>query len=494
MQKRFNGEAGDMKLDKRICDRARLARDPRFDGLFFIGVLSTGIYCRPICPARSPNPENIVYFPTAAAAAEAGLRPCLRCRPEAAPGSPAWNGTSATVSRAMLLIRQGALNEGGLEDLALKLGVGSRHLRRLFQTHLGASPRALATTQKILFAKKLLDETQLPVTDIAFASGFGSIRRFNATFNKLYGKTPSALRRPVKSGRTHTKPLFQCNLSLSYRPPFDWKRMLGFFRSRAIPGVERVDHGAYHRTIRLNETTGMISVTHAAKDNALQLRTALSDSRDLMALVERVRRMFDLDANMAAIHDVLTADPALKKMVGKQPGLRLPGAWDPFEVAVRAVVGQQISVKGARTVVGRIAAKAGPPFAAAADPQLTCFFPTANELSVSELEGVGMPVKRIETIKALARAVAGGELSLVVNGPIDEFIAQLTRIPGIGDWTAHYIAMRALGEPDAFPAADLGILRALQQGDTRPTTKQILKRAENWRPWRAYAAMYLWHA
>ena len=483
-----------MKLDKRICDRARLAKDPRFDGLFFIGVLSTGIYCRPICPARSPNPENIVYFPTAAAAAEAGLRPCLRCRPEAAPGSPAWNGTSATVSRAMLLIRQGALNEGGLEDLALKLGVGSRHLRRLFQTHLGASPRALATTQKILFAKKLLDETQLPVTDIAFASGFGSIRRFNATFNKLYGKTPSALRRPVKSGRTHTKPLFQCNLSLSYRPPFDWKRMLGFFRSRAIPGVERVDHGAYHRTIRLNETTGMISVTHAAKDNALQLRTALSDSRDLMALVERVRRMFDLDANMAAIHDVLTADPALKKMVGKQPGLRLPGAWDPFEVAVRAVVGQQISVKGARTVVGRIAAKAGPPFAAAADPQLTCFFPTANELSVSELEGVGMPVKRIETIKALARAVAGGELSLVVNGPIDEFIAQLTRIPGIGDWTAHYIAMRALGEPDAFPAADLGILRALQQGDTRPTTKQILKRAENWRPWRAYAAMYLWHA
>jgi AraC family transcriptional regulator, regulatory protein of adaptative response / DNA-3-methyladenine glycosylase II len=483
-----------MKLDKRICDRARLAKDPRFDGLFFIGVLSTGIYCRPICPARSPNPENIVYFPTAAAAAEAGLRPCLRCRPEAAPGSPAWNGTSATVSRAMLLIQQGALNEGGLDDLALKLGVSSRHLRRLFQTHVGASPKALATTQKILFAKKLLDETQLPVTDIAFASGFASIPRFNAAFNKVYGKTPSALRRSVKSGRSDTESLFQCNISLSYRPPFDWRRMLDFFRSRAIPGVEWVDDRAYHRTIRLNETIGTISVTHAAKDNALQLTTALSDSRDLMALVERVRRMFDLDANMAAIHDVLTADPALKKMVGKQPGLRLPGAWDSFEVAVRAVVGQQISVKGACTVVGRIAAKGGPPFEAAGDPQLTHFFPTPYELSLCELEGIGMPVKRIETIKALARAVAGEEFSLVVNGPIDEFIAQLTRIPGIGDWTAHYIAMRALGEPDAFPAADLGILKALQQGDTRPTPKQILKRAENWRPWRAYAAMYLWHA
>jgi len=269
--------------------------------------------------------------------------------------------------------------------------------------------------------------------------------------------------------------------------------MLDFFQARAIPGVEWVDDGAYHRTIRLGETTGTICVRHAAQEQALRLKTALPDSRDLMTVVARVRCMFDLDANMAAIHAVLATDPALKKIIDKHPGLRLPGTWDPFEVAVRAVVGQQISVKGARTVIGRIAAKAGPPSALPTYPQLNRFFPTAQELSVCKLEGIGMPARRIETIKALSRAVARGELSLGGNGPTDEFVAQLTRIPGIGDWTAHYIAMRAIGDPDAFPAADLGILRALQQGDTRPTPRQVWKRAESWRPWRAYAAVYLWH-
>lgn len=482
-----------MILEKRICDRAMRAKDPRFDGLFFIGVLSTGIYCRPICPARSAKPENIVYFPTAAAAAEAGLRPCLRCRPEASPGSPAWNGTSATVSRAMLLIRQGALNDGNLENLALKLGVSGHRLRRLFQTHLGASPKALASTQKILFAKKLLNETQLTISQIALASGFGSIRRFNAAFKKLYGKTPSAFRHPIKSNSIGQKALFRCKLTLAYRPPFDWQGMLGFFQARAIPGVECVENGVYHRTIRINETTGMISVTHADKENALLLAIALSTSRDLMPLVERVRRMFDLDANMMEIHKVLAADPILKKVVRKQPGLRLPGVWDPFEVAVRAVVGQQISVKGARTVIGRIAAKAGPQFESADQPGLTHFFPTARELSTAELGRIGMPIKRVETIKVLSRAVACGEISLHVKGSLENFIKKLTRIPGIGDWTAQYIAMRALDEPDAFPAADLGLIKALQQGDKRPTPKQILKKSEEWRPWRAYAAIYLWH-
>jgi AraC family transcriptional regulator of adaptative response / DNA-3-methyladenine glycosylase II len=459
----------DMILKKRVCERAMLAKDPRFDGLFFIGVLSTGIYCRPICSARSAKPENIVYFPTAAAAAEAGLRPCLRCRPETSPGSPAWNGTSATVSRAMLLIRQGALNEINLENLALRLGVGGRHLRRLFQTHVGASPIAL------------------------FASGFGSIRRFNAAFKKIYGKTPSTFRHPMESNRIGEKALFRCKLTLSYRPPFDWQGMLDFFQSRAIPGVEFVENSVYHRTIRINGTTGMISVAHAVKDNALLLTTALSASCDLMLLVERVRRMFDLDANMMAIHKVFAADPVLKEVVRKQPGLRLPGAWDPFEVAVRAVVGQQISVKGARTVIGRIVAKAGPRFESAHQPGLTHFFPTAQELSTFELGRIGMPVKRVETIRLLSRAVACGEISLLVKGSLENFIKQLTRIPGIGDWTAQYIAMRALDEPDAFPAADLGIIKALQQGDKRPTPKQILERAEEWRPWRAYAAIYLWH-
>ncbi|MGO9373254.1 MAG: AlkA N-terminal domain-containing protein, partial [Syntrophobacteraceae bacterium] len=468
--------------------------DPRFDGLFFVGVLSTGIYCRPICPARSPKPENIVYFPSAAAAAEAGLRPCLRCRPEAAPGSPAWNGTSATVSRAMLLTRQGALNEGSVEDLASKLGVGSRHLRRLFQTHIGASPKSLATTQKVLFAKKLLSETDLSITEIAFASGFGSIRRFNWAFSKDYGTTPSAIRRRNNSNKTTESDLFQCTLTLSYRPPFDFQRMLGFFELRAIPGVEFVSEGIYRRTIRINETTGVISVTQSATGNALRLSVGLSDSRELMSIVEKVRRMFDLDANMAAIHGVLNADKLLARSVAKHPGLRLPGAWDPLEAAIRAVVGQQVSVKGARTVLGRIAANAGQRFESGDYPELTRFFPTTHELATADLKAVGMPEVRIRTMQALTQEVDRKRLSFVVKGSLSDYIQQMTRIPGIGDWTAQYIAMRAMGEPDAFPAGDLGIIKALQDGDKRPTMKQIRERADKWRPWRAYAAMYLWNS
>jgi AraC family transcriptional regulator of adaptative response / DNA-3-methyladenine glycosylase II len=258
--------------------------------------------------------------------------------------------------------------------------------------------------------------------------------------------------------------------------------------------VEYVDRGVYHRAIRINATRGMISVGHAARKNALRLTADLSDSRDLMALAARVRRMFDLDANMAAIHDVLTADPVLAEVVRSSPGLRLPGAWDPFEAAVRAVAGQQVSVKGACTVIGRLAAKTGQRIQSTDHPQLTHFFPTALELSACDPGRIGMPAKRIETILALARAVVVDEFPFVVNGTLKNFIERLTRFPGIGDWTAQYIAMRALGEPDAFPAADLGIAKALQQGDKRPTPKQILQRAENWRPWRSYAAIYLWHS
>ena len=483
-----------MKLDQRICDRARLARDARFDGLFFTGVMSTGIYCRPICPAPAPKPANIAYFPTAAAAADAGLRPCLRCRPEASPGSPAWNGTSATVSRAMLLIRQGALNEGSVADLAAKLGVGDRHLRRLFKAHVGASPLALATTQKILFAKKLLTETTMPISEIAFASGFGSIRRFNAAFRKIYGKAPSDQRQPNDQTAQQGEAMFRCGLTLSYRPPFDWPRMLAFFADRAIPGVECVEDGVYHRTVRMNGANGEISVTHADDGPALILRVALSDSRELLSLVERVRCMFDLDANMPAIHDVLFADPLLGNILKKLSGLRLPGAWDPFETAVRAVVGQQISVKGSRTIIGRIAARAGLRWDSASHPELTHFFPTAEELGACDLGIIGMPAKRVATIKALSKAVASGEIALQVNDSLEHFIDTLTRIPGIGDWTAQYMAMRALSEPDAFPAADLGIIKALQEGGRRPTPKQVRERAEAWRPWRAYAAIYLWRA
>lgn len=485
-------EVAKVELDQSICERARLAKDPRFDGLFFIGVHSTGIYCRPICPAPSPKPENIVYYPTAAAAAEAGLRPCLRCRPEAAPGSPAWNGTSATVSRALLLIRQGALNEGTLGELALKLGVGGRHLRRLFQRHVGASPKALLMTQRVLFAKQLLSETDLPISEIAFASGFGSIRRFNAGFKKMVARTPSDFRRPVRGKRSCGGDIVPCRLTLPYRPPFDWQAMLAFFQSRAIPGVEVVENGIYHRTVRIDATTGLISVAHAPKGRALVLATTLTDNRHLMEIVERVRRMFDLDANMAAIHGALAADAVLAEGVAKHPGLRLPGAWDPFETAVRAVVGQQISVKAARTIIGRIVARAGE----AVDSgiaHLTHRFPSPEAIRITSMEAIGMPTRRVATLIALSHAVARREIDFEPGRGLETFVAELKRIPGIGDWTAQYIAMRALGEPDAFPAADLGIIRALAQDNQRPTPKQVSERAENWRPWRAYAAIYLWH-
>ena len=479
-------------LDRAACDRARLARDPRFDGLFFIGVKSTGIYCRPICPARSPRPENIVYYPSAAAAASAGLRPCLRCRPETAPGTPAWNGTSATVARAMHLIRQGALDGGSVEDLAAQLGVGARHLRRLFRQHIGATPKAIADNQRLLFAKRLVVETDMSITQAALAAGYGSLRRFNAAFRKHLGRTPSQLR----SNRPQTRPQsdygFSCTLTMPYRPPYDWDRMLAFFQGRAIPGVEWVADGVYRRTIRLSTTRGTLSVGHAQKGHALELDVCMTDSRELIRVIERARRMFDLDANPRAIHQTLNQDPLLAERIRKIPGLRLPGSWDPFETTMRAVVGQQISVKGAVSQLGRIARLFGVPHDGEGEPHLTRLFPNAAEMLVADMAAIGMPQKRKETLRQIAQHIFSGSLHLETVGELSRFVDIMTAIPGIGDWTANYVAMRALGEPDAFPASDLGIMKALQMGDTRPTVKQVAARAEAWRPWRAYAAIYLW--
>lgn len=479
-------------MDRAACDRARLARDPRFDGLFFIGVKSTGIYCRPVCPARSPRPENIAYYPTAAAAAAAGLRPCLRCRPETAPGTPAWNGTSATVDRAMHLIRQGALDGGSVDDLAARLGVGARHLRRLFRQHIGTTPKAFADNQRLLFAKRLVVETEMPITQAALAAGYGSLRRFNAAFRKHVGRTPSQLRRSRPQTHPWSDDGFNCTLTLSYRPPYDWDRMLAFFQGRAIPGVEWVGDGVYCRTIRLSATRGTISVRHAPESQALILDVCMTDSRALMRVVERVRRMFDLDANPRAIHQTLIQDPLLAKRVHKTPGMRLPGSWDPFETAMRAVVGQQISVKGAVTQLGRVARLAGVPHGGDGKPHLTRLFPDAAELVAADLAGIGMPQKRKETLRQIARQVVSGALRLDTAGELSRFVDSMTAIPGIGEWTANYVAMRALGEPDAFPASDLGIMKALQEKGSRPTVKQVTARAEAWRPWRAYAAIYLW--
>ncbi|MGB5983990.1 MAG: AlkA N-terminal domain-containing protein, partial [Desulfobacterales bacterium] len=449
------------------------------------------------CPAPPPKPENITYFPSAAAAVKAGLRPCLRCRPEAAPGTPAWNGTSATVARAMHLIRRGALNEGGVEALAHRLGIGSRHLRRLFKRQLGTTPMAMASLQRVFFAKQLLRETLLPVTEIAYACGFGSIRRFNAAFRTVCGRSPteSRLASAGLPKGVEGDARFTCRLTLPYRPPFLWPPMLAFFRERALSGIEAVDEHSYQRTFRCNGHSGFFRVSPAPKVHGLVLEVRLSDMRNLMGVVERARRMFDLDANLEAITRALSRDPLLRPLIKKLPGLRLPVVWDPFEAAVRAVVGQQISIQGARTILGRIVRCAGPlaDYGHSPDGALH-LFPNASELAGTDLSGVGLTASRIRTLKELARGVAAGRIELAITRDLPDFIRRMTDIAGIGPWTAHYTALRALGEPDAFPASDLGLARAMTQNGRRPTRAQVRARAENWRPWRAYGATYLWNA
>ena len=481
-----------MALDPKVCERARLARDARFDGRFFIGVVTTGIYCRPVCTVRPPKARNVRFYPSAAAAAEAGFRPCLRCRPEAAPGSPAWFGTAATVSRGLRLISEGALDgDGTVEDLAGRLGVGSRHLSRLFRKHLGAPPRAVAATRRLLFAKKLINETDLPLAQIALSSGFRSIRRFNAAFLGSYGCAPGALRRSATRRKTGGGGI-DFVLRLPYRPPFDWPSIADYFALRATPEVESVDREAYRRTILLDGRAGQIDVRPAPDDTALELRVVFLDPKDLFQIVERVRRMFDLAADPADIAGHLGCDPDLSGVLSAHPGLRLPGAWDGFELAVRAILGQQVTVKGASTLSGRLASAFGERMPTADGP--TILFPTPAALAGAEVERIGLPKARAGTIRGLAEAVASGAVTFDAALDPETLERRLTALPGIGSWTAQYVAMRALNEPDAFPATDLGLIRSAAALGMAATAKELAQRAEAWRPWRAYAAQYLWRA
>jgi AraC family transcriptional regulator of adaptative response / DNA-3-methyladenine glycosylase II len=446
-----------LDLNKRTCDRARRSRDARFDGRFFIAVTSTRVYCRPICPARAPKDEHIRYFATAAAAEAAGFRPCLRCRPEASPGTPAWLGTSAVVSRAVRLISEGALDRGGVDALADRLGMTARHLRRLFLQHLGATPLEVAHTRRVHFAKKLLDETALAINEVAFASGFGSVRRFNGQIRRTYARTPTQLRRLA---RQHVAAGPECyRFRLAYRPPYDWAAVLGFLHARATPGVESVERSHYRRTITIDGADGVIDVTPLPSGNALCLEVRFPDSGALLSIVERVRRMFDLGADPAVIAEHLGADPLLAGPIKRHPGIRTPGAWDGFELAVRAILGQQVSVKGATTLAGRVASMFGAPVtgargaaeAASGGGGLMRLFPTPARLADAAIERAGVMTARAEAIRALARRVIDGSITF---GPCIDgraAIAALRALPGIGDWTAEYIAMRALGEPDAFP-------------------------------------------
>jgi len=479
-----NGAPGNTMLDWKVCSRARLSRDPRFDGKFYIGVLGSRVYCRPICPAPTAKEKNCRYFPTAAAAAEAGFRPCLRCRPESCPGTPAWQGTSTTVSRALRLIGESGLEDGGVESLADRLGVGSRHLRRLFVRHLGATPIAVAQTRRLHFAKKLIDETQLPMQQVAVASGFGSVRRFNAGILKVYHRTPSQIRRLAR--KTGLRSGGQYQFRLNFRPPYHWQAMLDFLAPRATPGVEAVDGGVYRRTISLNGADGYFEVSLDDFQDALLLRIDFPDPCCLFGIVERIRAMFDLNADWASISKTLRSDGTLGASVKVNPGIRVPGCWNGFELAVRAILGQQVTVRGATSLAGRIVTTFGRMFDG--PNALTHLFPSAEVLAKAKLESGGLTGARAETIRELARAVASGKIKFEGVIDSDDFLACLCEIPGIGPWTAQYVAMRALREPDAFPSSDLGLLKALAIESSR----ELEQRSEQWRPWRAYAAMYLW--
>jgi AraC family transcriptional regulator of adaptative response / DNA-3-methyladenine glycosylase II len=482
-----------MDLDVDACYRAFRTRDARFDGRLYSGCRTTGIFCRPICPVRTPRRENMVFFPSAAAAQAAGFRPCLRCRPEVAPGVAAWRGTSNTVARALSLIEGGALDEVGVDGLAERVGVGERQLRRLFGEHLGASPLAVAQTRRVLLAVQLLRETDLSIANVALAAGFGSIRRFNEVFARVFRRSPGSLRH----GRGSVGPAASSRnlvIRLPYRPPYDWPAIATFLQARAIPGIESVSARRYARTIEIDGVHGVVAV-EPANGHAFQVAIRFPRLAALPMIIERVRRVFDLAADPEGIDSHLAEDPALAPLVALRPGLRVPGAWDSFELAVRAVLGQQITVRGAVTLAGQLVQRYGEPLSGKeyGEALLTHVFPRPERIASADLTQIGVPRARARALSAIADALAQDPHVLDGGRSLDECVRRLMRLPGIGEWTAQYIAMRELREPDAFPVGDIGLKRAFAHLDARvATARDMLNRAERWRPWRAYAAQHLW--
>ena len=475
-----------MALDPALCFQALASRDARFDGRFFAAVKTTGIYCRPVCPARKPLRRNVDFYPSAAAAELAGFRACRRCRPDAAPASPEWRGQSAVLCRALRLIHAGALNEGRVEQLARRVGVSARQLDRIFRAQLGAAPKAVGQSARAHLARRLLDETQLSMTEVAARAGFQSLRRFNASLLERFGAPPRELRRA-------NKPLAprgsggELELRLSYRPPFDWRHLLAFLAARAIPGLERVGGGSYERALLWEGHEGSLALAPIAGRNALGLRLRLAAPKSLPGLVERVRDLCDLGADPLAIEQSLARDESLARALRAFPGTRVPGAFDGYELAVRAVLGQQVSVKGARTLLGRVVAACGP-VVATGRPGLERAFPTPEAVLAADWSSLGVPRARTHALLELSRAVAQGELDLSPAADPPLVRARLCALPGIGPWTAAYISMRALRDPDAFPAGDLGLRKAAGGA----SQSELEARSAAWRPWRAYAAMLLW--
>ena len=482
-----------MDMDRSACYRAISTRDARFDGRLFVGVKTTGIYCRPICPARTPKFENVVFFASAAAAQETGFRPCLRCRPETSPELAFWRGTSNTVSRALTLIEGGGLDADDVERLANRLGVGARQLRRLFRQHVGASPIAVAQTRRVLLAKQLIHDTSLPMAEVALASGFGSVRRFNETFRALFGRPPATLRRAREKLRQEAGAL---SVRLSYSPPYDWEAMLAFLAARAIPGVELVERASYKRSIAFGQSSGVVTAT-PADSNRVDVTVRFPDMAALPSIIARLRRVFDLAADPDMIGAHLAQDVLLAPLVGARPGLRVPGAWDGFELAMRAICGQQITVVAATRLLGWIVEMHGAPLdRSIRDSEgLTHVFPSPMAIASADPASFAVPGARARALIALAQAISADPAIFSRGASLEQAITKLRALPGIGEWTAQYIAMRELREPDAFPAADVGLLRAMADPNgRRPSAEEVLARAERWRPWRAYAALHLWAA
>jgi len=474
-----------MELDFERCYRAVDSRDQRFDGWFYTAVRTTGIYCRPSCPAVTPKRENVTFYPSAAAAQRGGFRACRRCRPDAAPGSPEWDLRADLVGRAMRLIGDGVVDRDGVPGLASRLGYTERHLNRLLTAELGAGPLALARAQRAQTARILIETTDLGLAEIAFAAGFGSVRQFNDTIQEVYARSPSALR----ARRTAKQPgAGTIGLRLAYRAPLHAGALLGFLATRALPGIEECDGTTYRRGLQLPHGSATVALRPGNRWVSATLR--LADVRDLAPAVARCRRLFDLDADPVAVDATLGADPALAASVRAEPGVRVPRAVDGFELAVRAIVGQQVSVSGARTTLGRLVRAANP------EPipgQLTGF-PTAETVAELPDGAFGMPAARRTSIRTLAQAVADGKLDLEPGADREESVARLLELPGVGAWTAGYVAMRAIGDPDVFLETDLAARRGATALGLPDTPKALAAHAARWRPWRSYALMRLWRS
>lgn len=476
-------------LDPDICRQAIDSRDSRFDGRFFVGATTSGLYCRNVCPVPAARPKNSILFASATAAELAGFRPCKRCQPQAIPGTPAWSGTSAVVSRALRLMIEGALNEGSVEELAARSGLGSRQLRRLFVQHLGASPHKIATTFRVNQARRLIDESKVPMTEIAFRSGFNSVREFNHAIRLASGKSPTELRHDAGGSPKYSAQM-PLELCLPYRQPFNWGSMIAFLKPRAVPGVEMVTNRSYQRTIEIDGGAGCLTITPGEAKSQLTVCLLASNYNGLVETVARIRRVFDLNADPTEIASCLAGDPRLRSLISVHPGLRVPGVWDGFEAAVLAILGQKLASPGPKRLAARLVKTFGTPVTTPIRG-LNYLFPQPQALESADLSKAGIREACAHRIRRLASSIVRGQFSFAAFRGLEQVVLELGDICGIDNCTANYIAMRALGEPDAFPSKELGYRLRLARAETNVSQAQALAVAEQWRPWRSYAAMYL---